>query len=94
MAGVEYEDALALALKLSPQERLRLAARVVSSVENELSASEATSPGEWGADVVALLDQLDLSDWEQMDIPDVGEWVRRLRRQESERHEQDWKGDE
>lgn len=96
MAGVEYEDALARALKLSPQERLKLAAQVVSSVENELSAVEtqATSSGEWGADVVALLDQLDLTDWEQMDIPDVGEWVRRLRRQESEHHEQDWKADE
>jgi hypothetical protein len=29
-----------------------------------------------GQEVIALLKALDLSDWEQMDIPDVNEWVR------------------
>jgi hypothetical protein len=94
--AVGYEDALALALKLSPQERLKLVARVVSSIENELSTvqGEPADSGQWGAEVVALLDQLDLTDWEQMDVADVGEWVHQLRREESEHHAQAWKGDE
>jgi hypothetical protein len=91
-----YEDALALALKLSPQERLKLAAQVVSSVENELSAVqvEPAAEGAWGAGVIALLEQLDLTDWEHLDIADVGEWVRGRRREESERHAHTWIDDE
>jgi len=96
------EEALALALRLSPADRLKLVERVVSSVEREMLVGEVSTGGgrsnrassTWGAEVVALLDRLDLTDWERMDIPDVGEWVRQLRRQESERHEQYWKGEE
>lgn len=47
----------------------------------------------WGAKVVALLDQLDLTDWEQMDISDVGEWIHQLRHKESEYHERYWNGE-
>ncbi len=92
------EEALSLALSLSSVDRLKLVARVVSSVESEMSAGQESgegtprqeTPDRWGAHVVALLDQLDLTDWEQMDIGDVGEWVRQLRRQESEGQ---WQGE-
>ena len=86
--AVQLEDALSLALKLSPVDRLKLVEQVVSSVEHEMlvdkQSGTSTTPGHWGAEVIALLDQLDLTDWEQMDIPDVGEWVRQLRHQESD----------
>jgi|SRR5581483_2502961 hypothetical protein len=93
--AVRLEEALSLALSLSPVDRLKLVERVVSSVESEMSAGQpldtSATSGTWGAEVVALLDQLDLTDWEHIDIPDAGEWVHQLRRQDSERH---WKGDE
>lgn len=33
----------------------------------------------WGSQVLDLLDQLDFSEWETMDIPDVVEWVKAQR---------------
>src|SRR5579859_5061026 len=96
--AVRFEEALSMALRLSPVDRLKLVERVVSSVESEMSVGEqsdtSTGSGTWGAEVIALLDQLDLTDWEQMDMPDVGEWVRQLRHQESSHNERFWKDDE
>jgi len=43
-----------------------------------------------GAEIVQLLDRLDLSEWTAMDIPDVVEWVNEQRRQETERRIQRW----
>lgn len=34
----------------------------------------------WGSQVLDLLDKLDFSEWEAMDIPDVVEWVKAQRR--------------
>jgi hypothetical protein len=34
-----------------------------------------------GAEIVALLDQLDLSEWRNMDIPDVVAWLKERREQ-------------
>ena len=95
---VQLEEALSLALSLSPLDRLKLVERIVSSVESDMSTGQqsATSApvGTWGAEVVALLNQLDLTEWEQMDIPDVGNWVHQLRHQESGRFNQHWTGEE
>ncbi|MEZ4735243.1 MAG: hypothetical protein R3E79_49745 [Caldilineaceae bacterium] len=43
-----------------------------------------------GAEIVELLDRLDLSEWEAMDIPDVVEWLSEQRRQETQRRTQQW----
>lgn len=43
-----------------------------------------------GAEIVQLLDRLDLSEWVAMDIPDVVEWIHEQRRQETERRMQRW----
>ena len=43
-----------------------------------------------GAEIVALLDRLDLSEWEALDIPDVVEWVKEQRRQETQRRISQW----
>lgn len=43
-----------------------------------------------GAEIVQLLDRLDLSEWEAMDIPDVVEWVNEQRQQETQRRMQRW----
>lgn len=43
-----------------------------------------------GAEIVQLLERLDLSEWEAMDIPDVVEWVNMQRRQATQRRMQQW----
>jgi len=55
------EEALALALKLAPKERLQLIERVASSVEREIEAvpSGEEQPEEhWGHNLLRLLDEL------------------------------------
>lgn len=89
------DDALALALQLPPAERLQLVERVVSSVETEITqqtreGTQTQQSTHWGKSVIALLDQLDTTDWENMDIPDVGEWVREQRRKHADRYKDYW----
>lgn len=43
-----------------------------------------------GAEIVQLLDRLDLSEWEAMDIPDAVAWVNERRRQAAQRRMQQW----
>jgi hypothetical protein len=43
-----------------------------------------------GAEIVELLDRLDLSEWEAMDVPDVVEWVKEQRHQAMQRRISQW----
>lgn len=43
-----------------------------------------------GAEIVQLLDRLDLSEWEAMDIPDAVAWVNERRQQARQRRMQQW----
>jgi hypothetical protein len=43
-----------------------------------------------GAEIVQLLDRLDLSEWKAMDIPDVVDWVNERRQQAAQRRMQQW----
>lgn len=90
------DDTLALALKLSPKERIQLIERVASSVEREIEPilSHAEQPEEhWGQSLVDLIKSLDLSEWEAMDIDDPVEWVKELRRKEEDRLKPYWDGE-
>ncbi len=93
--AARLEDIMPLALNLSARDRLKLVEHLVSSVEHEMGTeqppAENAIAGHWGVEVIALLNQLDLSEWRQMDIPDVGEWVHQLRHEESEHHAHAWK---
>lgn len=96
MDNPALEEALALALKLAPKERLRLIERVASSVEAELEAPppvEQQPEEHWGQSLVQLIHSLDLSDWEAMDIDDPTEWVKNLRKQEEDRLKPYWDGE-
>jgi hypothetical protein len=92
-AAPQFEDALALALRLSPLDKVRLVERVASTLESELTAhgmieqgtvQEATAP-HWGKQLIALLDEIDLSSWQAEEIDDPVEWVRRQRREQEDR---------
>ncbi|MEP6984085.1 MAG: hypothetical protein ABI970_00705 [Chloroflexota bacterium] len=90
------DDTLALALKLSPKERIQLIERVASSVEREIEPVpvHAEQPEEpWGQSLVNLIKSLDLSEWEAMDIDDPVEWVKELRQQEEDRLKPYWDGE-
>lgn len=87
------EEALALALKLPPGDRLRLVERVVASVEHDIVGGVPVTqpPAEhWGQSLNRLLDALDMSDWQALDIKDPVEWVKALRRQDESRLDTYW----
>lgn len=94
---ITLNEVLKLALKLSPKDRLQLIERVASSVEKEIEAPATTEPvseeEHWGRNLVNLIKSLDMSEWETMEIDDVVEWVRELRRSEEDRLKAYWDGE-
>lgn len=91
--STQLEEALALALKLPPGDRLRLVKRVVTSVEREIAG---TPPREehWGKHLLQMLDALDFTDWTEIDTDDPVEWVKRIRREQEMRRGLNWEQDE
>jgi len=87
------DQAVALALKLSPKERIQLIERVRTSVEHE---AEVSSPSDehWGRDLNTLLDSLDMSDWEAPEFDDPVEWLRQQREKELKQRLGDWGSNE
>jgi hypothetical protein len=91
----QLDEALALALKLPAGARLRLVERVVASVEREIARGGPSTPTpaeHWGQALNRLLDALDLSDWEALEIDDPVEWVKALRRKDEARLDPYWDG--
>ncbi len=89
------DEALALALKLSPKERIQLIERVASSVEHDIEpAPPEEQPEHWGKSLNALLDSLDMSDWEAMEMDDPVEWVKQQRAQQMRHRLGDWGAEE
>jgi hypothetical protein len=91
------EEALALALKLAPKERLQLIEQVASSVEREIDV--APSSGEqpeqhWGRNLLRLLDELSPVEMKYPEIEDPVEWVKQIRRDEREQRLGDWGAEE
>lgn len=79
--NTSLEHAIDIALKLSPQEQAQLLEQIASHLANQI-LQKTTSPDEeshWGKKVWAVLEQLDTSDW--ADIDDPVEWVKEQRRQ-------------
>lgn len=79
-----FEEALALALKLAPKERLQLIERVASSVEHEIETlpGDIEQPEEhWGKSLNRLLDEIGPIEFLYPEIEDPVEWVKHLRSQ-------------
>lgn len=85
-------EALTLALQLSPKEQIQLIERLASSVGHEIEAPSGHKPPaeHWGQALNALLDSLDMSDWEALEIDDPVEWVKQQREEELKRRLGDW----
>jgi hypothetical protein len=93
----KLEEALALALKLAPKERLQLIEQVASSVEHEIESSPSSDehPEEhWGRNLLRLLDELGPIEMKYPEIEDPVEWVKQIRRDERERRLGNWGEDE
>ena len=87
------EEALALALKLAPKERLQLIEQVASSVEHEIEpVSSATKQPEehWGQSLNRLLDELEPIGLLYPEIEDTVEWVKHLRSEDRRNRLENW----
>lgn len=91
--AIQLEEALALALKLAPKERLQLIERVAASVERDLEAEVSgaeTSEEPWGKKLVQMMDEIGEIDMVHPEIEDATEWVKQIRRDQDERRGLDW----
>ncbi len=90
---VSLDEALALALKLAPKERLQLIERVASSVEHDIesAASDKAQPeGHWGQNLLRLLDELGPIELIHPEIEDPVEWVKQIRQEQDRKRLGDW----
>lgn len=88
-------EVLALALKLSPKERIQLIERVASSVEHDIeTGTPVEQPPEehWGRNLVRLLDELGPIEMVHPEIEDSTEWVKQIRQEQG--REFNWEEDE
>jgi hypothetical protein len=90
----QMEEALALALRLPPGDRLRLVEHVVASVGRDINlaapSDEPRSEEHWGKRLVQLVEELDFTNWTDIDTDDPVEWVRRVRKDQAARRGLDW----
>jgi len=86
------EEAVALALQLNPNERLKLIERVASSMENELAVQTIATPSEthWGQNLLRLLDEVGQIDLDHPEIQDPVEWVKQIRHEQATKRNLDW----
>jgi hypothetical protein len=90
---VSLDEALALALKLAPKERLQLIERVASSIERDLESTTLDKPqpeGHWGQNLLRLLDELGPIELIHPEIEDPVEWVKQIRREQDRKRLGDW----
>ena len=96
-ANPSVADALALALKLPPKERLELVKQVVSSVESEIANvpfnDEPQSEEHWGKSLNRLMDEIGPIELVDSHIEDPVEWVKAQRRKRIE-HLKQYGGDD
>jgi hypothetical protein len=92
----QINEVLALALKLSPKERMRLIEEVASSVEREIDAApnEQQPLEHWGKKLIRLVAELDMTNWTNIGIDDPVEWVKHVQREQIVHRGLNWEQDE
>jgi formate dehydrogenase maturation protein FdhE len=88
-----YDEVLTWALQLPPHEKLQLIEQVAHSIKPNITPQAVPADHHWGKSLNQLLDTLDTSDWEAMDMEDVVEWVRNLREREADKFRAYWDGE-
>lgn len=95
--ATKLEEAVALALKLGPKERLKLIERVAASVEHDINISQTDmqpSTEHWGESLLRLLDELGPIELDHPEIDDPVEWIKQIRREQATHRNLDWGDDE
>lgn len=87
------QQALSLALSLSPQERLSLIEQVVASVAQEIDPNLMTFSPKTGAELVAMLEAFDPVEFVDPELDDSVEWVAAQRQKETTRLNSYWAGE-
>jgi|GEM_PF-1990354 len=90
------EKALALALELTPGERILLIERIAASVEGDMPAPTAVkeqSEEHWGQSILRLLDEIGPIELVDPEIEDPVEWVKAQRKKEADRLKPYWNGE-
>jgi hypothetical protein len=93
MTASSFDQILELALRLPPKERLQLAEQVISSVEQEFEPKQAEGE-HWGQKLLLLVEELDMSDWTDIEIDDPVEWVKHIRQEQEKHRGLNWEQDE
>lgn len=78
----ELDLVLERALDLTVPDRLRLIETVAASIHDQIRSSATLTGDEgesWGQHVIDLVNQLDMSAWENLNVEDSSEWVTNLR---------------
>jgi hypothetical protein len=73
-----------------------LVEQIVASVERDIeapSAGEQQPEEHWGQSLVRLINSLDLSEWEALEIENPVEWVKSIRRTDQDRLRPYWDGE-
>jgi len=86
-------DALTLALRLSPLDKIRLVEKLAATLEQDLApqpAAQLPAKEGWGQQLTDLLTQLDLSDWDADPHEDPVLWVEQQRREQEHERQLDW----
>jgi hypothetical protein len=83
------------ALELNSVEQAELIGQVATALAHRAASEEIhatdTAPYEhWGQSVYALIQSLDLSDWDDPQYDDSVAWLKRLREQEDKARNLDW----
>ncbi len=84
-------EALEIVAKLSPEDRIQLVRQVLAGFEHTLIA-RSSAEKHWGKQLNELIDSLDTSDWEALDIDDPVAWVKALREEDNSRLQSYWDG--
>lgn len=90
----QFDQVVTLALQLSTADQARLleriAARVAQAVTDAQTAAPASPPAHWGQQMIARLDALDVSAWDDEAIDDPVAWVKRQRAEQQSARTLDW----
>jgi hypothetical protein len=90
MGEITFEQVKPLIEQMPLDERERLREWLDRSTEARDVLESA--PSSWGEQLVALVNQFDLTAEDEMDIPDPEAWVRERRRTQTERRNPGWGG--
>jgi len=85
-------EVLEQAKALKPNERKELMKLLVDTFDVEPAVTAETTEEHWGKSLNRLLDTLDTSDWENLEIEDPVAWVESIRKQEAARLDNYWNG--